>query len=135
MSETVLQQFVANPEGMRLFQQEQLAVEIADLICKTMRKQHVTQSELAQRLQKSKGRVSQILSGDSNLTLRTVADVFTALDKTLCVSAVKMSAESEPMQMVSMLVDQTYQTTSYSSWGFDETFLKNPVDGNSQLAG
>jgi transcriptional regulator with XRE-family HTH domain len=135
MTDTVLQHFVADPEGMRLFQQERLAAEIADLICKTMRKEHVTQSEFAERLQKSKGRVSQMLNGNSNLTLRTVADAFTALNKTLRVSSVDMFVERESMRLVSMLADQNYQTSPYSSWNFNETLSENPIDGNSQLAG
>ena len=67
---------------MRFFQQEHLVVEITELMCKTMKERNIKRGELAERLDKSKGRVSQILNGETNLTLRTVADVFTALGKT-----------------------------------------------------
>ncbi|WLD10858.1 helix-turn-helix transcriptional regulator [Planctellipticum variicoloris] len=39
----------------------------------------MTRSELADRLGKSKGHITQILDGTANLTLRTVSDVFFAL--------------------------------------------------------
>jgi transcriptional regulator with XRE-family HTH domain len=44
-----------------------------------LRYRNVTQKELARRLGVSEGRVSRILSGRENLTLRTVADIGYAL--------------------------------------------------------
>ncbi|MEJ3745168.1 helix-turn-helix transcriptional regulator [Actinomycetes bacterium KLBMP 9797] len=44
-----------------------------------MREHKVTRSELAQSMGVSPGRVSQILSGDENLTLRTLGSVIDAL--------------------------------------------------------
>ncbi len=43
----------------------------------------VTKAELAQRLGKSKARISQLLSGDSNMTIGTLADIAFALGLTL----------------------------------------------------
>ena len=93
MANTVLQQFVSDPEKLRLFQQERLAVEVAELMCKSMQEERVTRSQLAERLHKTKGRISQILGGDSNLTLRSVADVLTALGKKLSVRTEDMHLE------------------------------------------
>jgi transcriptional regulator with XRE-family HTH domain len=45
-----------------------------------MKERGITKRELAQRLDVTPGRVSQILSGDENLTLRTLASVCAALD-------------------------------------------------------
>lgn len=44
-----------------------------------MREHKVTRAELAQSMGVSPGRVSQILSGDENLTLRTLGSVIDAL--------------------------------------------------------
>ncbi len=48
----------------------------------------ITKRELARRLKVTPGRVSQILSGDENLTLRTMAAVCAALDVHLQVELV-----------------------------------------------
>ena len=44
-----------------------------------MRQHKVTRADLAQSMNVSPGRVSQILSGEENLTLRTLGSVVTAL--------------------------------------------------------
>jgi plasmid maintenance system antidote protein VapI len=97
MSDTALDRFVANEKGMRLFQQERLAAEMTELMCRTMRECGVTRSQLAQLLHKSKGRVSQILNTETNLTIRTVADVFTVLGKTLTVTAEDLFTQQMPL--------------------------------------
>jgi transcriptional regulator with XRE-family HTH domain len=49
--------------------------------------QDVSRSELANRLGKSKGHVTQLLGGNTNMTLRTLADVAYALDSSISVQA------------------------------------------------
>jgi len=57
-----------------------------------MKENDVTRRELAARMSVTPGRVSQILSGDENLTLRTLAAVCVALDAHLQVDVVPNSA-------------------------------------------
>lgn len=57
--------------------------EVTTAITWYMEDHGVSRSQLAQRLGVTPGRVSQILSGDDNLTLRTVAAVCVALDARL----------------------------------------------------
>lgn len=52
---------------------------MVDEITWYMRENKVTRGELAQAMGVSPGRVSQILSGDENLTLRTLGSVIEAL--------------------------------------------------------
>lgn len=56
-----------------------LTQEIVDEITWYMRENKVTRADLAGAMGVSAGRVSQILSGDENLTLRTLGSVFAAL--------------------------------------------------------
>lgn len=67
-------------EMARMVNQEMLILGIAEDICAFLNQHGITQSQLADRLGKSKGFVSQLLSGESNLTLRTLADLCWALD-------------------------------------------------------
>jgi transcriptional regulator with XRE-family HTH domain len=69
----------SSPENRRLLRQEELILEVTELLSETLEKEGVSRVELAQRLGKTKGFVSQILAGGRNLTLRTIADVADAL--------------------------------------------------------
>lgn len=70
---------VSSVENRRLLRQEELILEVAETISQAMEREGVTKAELARRLGKTKGFVSQILAGGRNLTLRTIADVTDAL--------------------------------------------------------
>jgi transcriptional regulator with XRE-family HTH domain len=59
--------------------QEELILEVTEAMARALRSSGLTQAELADRMGKSKGFVSQILGGGRNLTLRTLADVAGAL--------------------------------------------------------
>lgn len=67
------------PEGMRLYQQERAILEVTEVICELMDKQGVSRSDLAKRLGRTKGYITQLLDGRANMTVRTISDVFTAL--------------------------------------------------------
>jgi len=75
----------------RLVAQESLVLEVTEEICRALESEEVTRKELAQRLGRSKGFVSQLLSGERNMTLRTVADLATALGYRFRVEAVPSS--------------------------------------------
>lgn len=81
--QTLIERLTATPEGMRLFQQERAILDVTELICQIMEEQGVTRTELARRLGRSKGYISQLLDGESNMTIRTLSDVFLALDRAL----------------------------------------------------
>jgi len=66
-------------EDARGLRQEELIVEVTEALARALRTSGLTQTELAARLDRSKGFVSQILGGGNNLTLRTLADVAGAL--------------------------------------------------------
>jgi transcriptional regulator with XRE-family HTH domain len=63
-----------------------LQQEVVDEITWYMREHKVTRSDLAAAMHVSPGRVSQILSGGENLTLRTLGSVVSALGARLEIS-------------------------------------------------
>lgn len=79
MARTELEQFTADREQMRLFQQEYLILQVTERICELMEEQGLSRAELAKRLGTSKGYISQLLDGSANITLRKLADVMAAL--------------------------------------------------------
>jgi transcriptional regulator with XRE-family HTH domain len=76
---TKFEEFVADFENRRLFEQEALVLEATELITQFMEKRGVNKTQLAKKIGRSKAFVTQILSGSRNMTLHTLADVAFAL--------------------------------------------------------
>ena len=105
---TEVERFVQDDEGMKLFQQERLILEVTELLHSVMNEKKVKRSVLAKMLGRSRGRITQILDGSENLTLRTVADAFTAMGKMLCIKASDIATEEMPFDIV--MPPQPYRT-------------------------
>lgn len=80
---TLIDVLTQTPEDKRLFAQEEAILDFTELVCEIMNRDGVSRSELASRLGKSKGYVSQLLAGESNMTIRTMSDLMHALGFTL----------------------------------------------------
>ena len=77
------------PEFQRLMSIEALVADASELIASLMAEQNMSKADLARRLNKSRAWVTQLLSGNANMTVRTLAEVAFALDK-----EVKLEAQS-----------------------------------------
>ena len=64
----------------RLLRREQLILDVTTALYEQMDAQGITKAKLASRLEKTPGFVTQLLAGDRNLTLRTIADLADALN-------------------------------------------------------
>lgn len=71
----------------RLVEEETLIFEATELIAELLDDQQVTRKELADRLGRSKGYVTQVLAGDRNMTLKTLATLAFALEHRVELSA------------------------------------------------
>lgn len=67
------------PDFDRLVRQERLILDVTERFAQALEEEGVTKAELARRLGRTPGFVSQVLAGGKNLTLRTIADVAAAL--------------------------------------------------------
>jgi hypothetical protein len=76
---TLLEEYLDDPEFAKLLAQEDLILEVTETLCELLEKEKISRKELADRLGKSKGFISQLLNGGRNLTLRTVADILHVL--------------------------------------------------------
>lgn len=63
----------------RLVRQEELILEVTERLVEALLEKGVTKTELARRLGRTPGFVSQVFGGGRNLTLRTISDVTAAL--------------------------------------------------------
>ncbi|MEJ5360211.1 MAG: helix-turn-helix transcriptional regulator [Desulfobacterales bacterium] len=86
---TVLETYLEDKDFYRIFKQEQLILDVTEKICKQLKEDNISRSDLARRLNKTKGYISQLLNGARNLTLRTIADIAVAIDCRVVISFVK----------------------------------------------
>ena len=94
MAETFIQKLVSDEEGKKLYFREDLIFEITEAICKVMEEKQVSKADLSRLAGVSKSNITQLLSGDHNMRLTTVADLLYALDSKLTVSAVPFDIDS-----------------------------------------
>jgi plasmid maintenance system antidote protein VapI len=76
---TLLDKYLEDLKFAKLMAQGDLIMEVTETLCELLDKEKISRKELAERLGKSKGFVSQLLNGGRNLTLRTVADILHVL--------------------------------------------------------
>jgi transcriptional regulator with XRE-family HTH domain len=87
-------------EYRRLVAQEALIADAQELVCELLESAHMSRQELAAALGKSKGFVSQLLSGERNMTLRTLADLAYATGYRLELRAMSEEAPKQYRQVV-----------------------------------
>jgi transcriptional regulator with XRE-family HTH domain len=68
-------------EGRRLIERERLIMQATEAIATLLQDQDVSRAELARRIGKSPAFVTKVLRGDNNFTLRTLSDIFFALNR------------------------------------------------------
>lgn len=77
---TVYDELLQDKQFARLMAQENLIMEVSESICKILEMEKIKRKDLAKRLGKTKGFISQVLNGGRNITLRTVADIAHSID-------------------------------------------------------
>lgn len=110
MTETLIEKLTKTPDGMRLYQQERAIQELTDLICELMDEQHVTRTDLAHRLGKTPGYITQLLDGRANMTIRTISDVLHALNRAVHFQDGPLSATVSPSPLLSITEGLTWHS-------------------------
>jgi hypothetical protein len=91
---TLLDKYLEDPEFARMMAQGDLIMEVTETLCELLENEKISRKELADRLGKTKGFVSQLLYGGRNLTLRTVADILHVLGYKVALTPQKIHGES-----------------------------------------
>ncbi len=104
MAETFIQKLMSDEEGRKLYFREDLIFEITETICKVMDEKGINKTKLSRLAGVSKSNITQLLSGDQNMRLTTVADLLYALDSKLAVSAVPLD------------IDSIRESTDFNQW-------------------
>jgi len=94
MTETFIQKLMSDEEGRKLYFREDLIFEVTEAISQVMEEKGVNKTELSSLAGVSKSNITQLLSGDHNMRLTTVADLLYALGSKLAVSGVPLDIDS-----------------------------------------
>ena len=132
-AETLTERLTKTAEGMRLYQQERAILEVTELVCQLMDEQDVSRSELAKRLGRTKGYITQLLDGRANMTVRTISDVFTALDRAVHFQEGSVSVTISPSPTITLFeaADWAGQDTM---WPSRVVFADTPTAAQGRLA-
>jgi transcriptional regulator with XRE-family HTH domain len=82
-------------EYERLVEQETLIFEATEMLSELIEESGENRKELAEKLGRSKGFVTQVLAGDRNMTLRTLADFAFALEHRVKVGATPLTEQGD----------------------------------------
>lgn len=104
MAKTFIEKLMSDDEGRKLYFREDLIFEITETICKVMDEKGINKTKLSRLAGVSKSNITQLLSGDHNMRLTTVADLLYALDAKLAVSAVPLD------------IDSILESTTFNQW-------------------
>lgn len=108
-----LSDWLSTEERRIAFAEETLIVDVAEKIWAAMDAANVSKSQVAERLQKSKAFVSQILNGSRNMTLRSLADIAHCIGYRVSLSLERQDAPAkwQPLRdAVLVQFDQRYLT-------------------------
>ena len=89
MKKTFFEEFLSDDENQKLYHQEGLIVEFAEMVVELMEQKGIKKKDIARKLDVSASQITQWLDGSANLQLRTVSDILFTLD-----SKLKMEAEA-----------------------------------------
>jgi transcriptional regulator with XRE-family HTH domain len=104
---TLLEKYLEDPEFAKLMAQGELIMEVTETLCELLEKEKISRKELADRLGKTKGFISQLLNGGRNLTLRTVADILHALGYKVSLTPYKEARKRQESNVIEFTTRQT----------------------------
>ena len=124
-----------DPEFRKLLAQEELILEVTETICELLENEKVSRKELADRLRKSKGFISQLLNGGRNLTLRTVADILHVLGYRASLTPFKESGQRQESNVTQLrtlykfpkspeVIHESFEFTSADGYSLQEAIIR-----------
>lgn len=103
---SVINEILSAPENQKELNRIDFRLEVSIILANAMADRGISQSQLAKKLNISKGRVSQVLHGDRNITIDTLADFAFALGGVINIDILSANARS-PFEKIAKHWDRT----------------------------
>jgi transcriptional regulator with XRE-family HTH domain len=107
MAKTFIQKLLSDDEGRKLYFREDLIFEVTEAISRAMEEKRVNKAELSRLAGVSKSNITQLLSGDHNMRLTTIADLLYALNSKLEVKNVPIDVDG---------IQEMFAVNAVDSW-------------------
>jgi len=110
MVKSFFEEFLSDKESQKIYQQEGLIVDFAEMVHGLMEQKGIKRKDVAKELGVSASQVTQWLDGTANLQLRTISDILFALDS-------QLKLEAEPLREILTLIKKNVKlgTTGWTS--------------------
>ncbi len=128
---TTFENLLAQPENRKIYEQERILLDTTELLATVMHQRKISRAELAKRVGKSKSFITQVLRGDQNLTLRTIADLFFALDYRVGFKALPMCCEADGTAMSEFELGDWNHVSAFSMAADEDLGLKIRSENSS----
>lgn len=92
---TLIDELTSTEEGRREWQKESATVDATEAICSLMESQAKAGEWVANKIGVSKRTFTRMLSGDGNITIRQLADIFAVLGAELKIVATNFNDQSQ----------------------------------------
>lgn len=136
---TIYERFARSDGGPRHLAVARLKREILRALNVALRKSEITQSELASRLKVRKSAVSQVLHGDGNLRIKTLAEYLEALGYELDVRLVEAGeprrALVEGREVAPAIPEESPKPSLRNAWAHESVQVIDLVAGGRILMG
>jgi transcriptional regulator with XRE-family HTH domain len=108
----------------KLYLEELLILNIANIVSELMEKQKITKADLARHIGCSKGYITQVLDGTKNLTLKTVSNLLFELGYSLSVT-------TNPVKKI----ETTYETIRFETYFSKNATYRSATTDSYDLQG
>ena len=111
----------SSEHNRRLLREEELILDVTEAVSAVMQEAGISKAQLAKRMGRTKGFITQLLSGGRNLTLRTLAGLADALEARVTITVSKnrdsrsVSSESPDLR-VSRIEPWAFPWTQSPVW-------------------
>ncbi len=137
MGDNFIRELLSDREGQKLYFREDLIFEVTEAIYKVMEEKGISKAELSRIAGVSKSNITQLLSGDHNMRLTTIADLLFALDARLEVTATPIESELHSILESTASVTQddwTFVGSSTTEFSSYQTALERATDELTRAA-
>ena len=120
---TLTEKLNQTPEDIKLYQRVCAIFEATELICQAMDRMDVNKADLAKRMGKTKGYITQLLNG-ANMTISTLSDVFVALGRSIHFFDCTLSPSDPVPPVLTMPVDMRIEWPQNCASGWPKDAFK-----------
>ena len=106
----------SSERNRRLLREEELILDVTEAVSAVMQEAGISKAQLAKRMGRTKGFITQLLSGGRNLTLRTLAGLADALEARVAIT-VSQNRDSRSVKATPIHLSSSQQHPSVGDTG------------------